>query len=131
MKTLIFEGAGWDKADHNGVGNCRIRTTFLNKNGTEIYLEMTGHAPHKHSPSYMKNYTFAGHVSHCFFTKDHKTSYSERLSKIDRMSFEYTKERILGIINSIEIGGDFTDIEVKNSGWSGFSFDGDVRNDFH
>ncbi|EJW14059.1 hypothetical protein PAV_141p01650 (plasmid) [Paenibacillus alvei DSM 29] len=41
-KILIFEGAGWDVAEHNGVGNCRIRTRIKNIDGVSIYLEMSG-----------------------------------------------------------------------------------------
>jgi len=124
MKTLTFEGAGYAKAAHNGVGNCRIRTTFKNKFGREIYLELTGHAPHKYSPDYMKNYNFAGFVSHLFYTSDQKLNYSLRFSKIERITFEYTKESILSLVNGLEIEGDFTDINVNNENYNGFKLEG-------
>lgn len=59
MKTLIFEGAGWSSADSSkasDVGNCRIRATFLNKQGKQIYIELNGTIPHKWSPQYMKGF---------------------------------------------------------------------------
>jgi len=33
---LIFEGAGWNKAESNNVGNCRIRTRLKNKDNLII-----------------------------------------------------------------------------------------------
>jgi len=35
MRTLYFEGAGWDKADVSiaTIGNCRCRTAFKNDEG--------------------------------------------------------------------------------------------------
>jgi hypothetical protein len=118
-KILIFEGAGWDQAEHNGVGNCRIRATFLNRFGTTIYLELTGHKPHAHSPKFVSKYLFYGHVSHCLSGGCR----GERMN-VEGMGLEYTKERILGLVNSIEIGGNFTDIEVNNTNWCGFTLDG-------
>jgi hypothetical protein len=48
MKTLYFEGAGMnfygEQPDHIDVGNFRIRTSFKNLDGKQIYLEMgNGH----------------------------------------------------------------------------------------
>jgi hypothetical protein len=123
-KILIFEGAGWEKAEHNGVGNCRIRATFKNKNGQGVYIELIGHKPHTHSPESVKRYNFAGFVSHLFYTKDKKTNYTPALRRLERVTFEYTKENILTLVNSLEVGGDFTDIEVRNEGWNGFSING-------
>jgi len=122
MKTLIFEGAGWVAADSSkasDVGNCRIRSTFKNKHGREIYLELNGHPPHKHSPQYMKNFTVGGWVSH-----SHDVVDGEKLSlrNLDH-NFEYCKASILKLVNGLEIGGDFECIEVRDS-WCGFSVDG-------
>lgn len=41
MSTLIFEGAGWAKAEHHGVGNCRIRTRIKTERYGVVYLEMS------------------------------------------------------------------------------------------
>lgn len=124
-KVLIFEGAGWDKADHNGVGNCRIRATFLNKNGVKVYIELTGHKPHKHSPNWVSKFDFHGHVSHLLLFRGHN---GER-QNLEGHSFEYTKERILSLVNSIEVGGEFDSIEVNNDGWCGFTLDGKPEQD--
>lgn len=42
MKTLYFEGAGWEKAERsiNTIGNCRVRTAFHLDNGKGVYLEI-------------------------------------------------------------------------------------------
>ena len=44
-KVLYFEGAGWSGADisKRTIGNCRIRTAFINNEGRKIYLEITGY----------------------------------------------------------------------------------------
>ena len=38
MKTLYFEGAGWEGAEisKNTIGNCRIRTAFHTIDGEEV-----------------------------------------------------------------------------------------------
>ena len=72
MNTLIFEGAGWDTAENNGVGNCRIRTKFINNTGDEIYLELTGHASTQYSPPSMRLYDFPWHITHVFNMKDER-----------------------------------------------------------
>lgn len=42
-KVLYFEGAGMDfNEEGSNVGNYRIRTAFLNNDGQEIYLELSG-----------------------------------------------------------------------------------------
>ena len=42
VKTLYFEGAGWEKAERsiNTIGNCRVRTAFHLDNGKGVYLEI-------------------------------------------------------------------------------------------
>lgn len=123
MKTLIFEGAGWSEADSSkasDVGNCRIRATFLNKRGAEIYLEVNGLLPHKWSPEYIKNFKVAGHVQHCFRTLDPDKSSIRRL---EGDHFEFCKASLLRFVNSLEIGGDFEAIEVRDD-WNGFHVDG-------
>lgn len=119
MKTLIFEGAGWAQAEHNGVGNCRIRTTFLNKKGVQIYFECNGTKPHANSPTYVKRHLFFGWVAHCL----EGGSGGKRMA-LEGHGFEYTKENILKLVNSIELGGEFDAIEVNNDDWCGFTLDG-------
>ena len=125
MKTLIFEGAGWSKSDSSGdVGNCRIRTTFTNKHGQEIYLEMIGVKTHKWSPQYMKQFNIGGVISHIFKTVDRETSHTKGLSNLERSyKFEWSKAEILKLVNSREVGGEFDAIEVRDN-WNGFRVDG-------
>lgn len=124
MKTLTFEGAGWNMADSCGdVGNCRIRATFLNKNGREIYIELNSIVPHKRSMESQKSFKIAGWVSHLFYTADHKMNHSVGLSCTEGMNFEWNKASILKLVNSYEIGGDFEAIEVLDD-WNGFALNG-------
>jgi hypothetical protein len=119
LKTLIFEGAGWDKADHNGVGNCRIRTSLRNKDGRIIYLEMSGSVySKKYRPEHVKNLNFVGRVDHCFYIDskwDRKRSYSRELYPIESKHFEYDKKTILDFVNK-NLGCDFDKMEVINKG---------------
>lgn len=130
MKTLNFEGIGWNKSDSNGdVGNCRIGATLKNLKGKEIYLELTGIKPHKYMPEKLKYYEIAGFVSHCFETKDHKTSYTDGLSELEKSIFEWSKENILKFVNT-ELDCDFENINIDEN-WCRFSLDGKNENDFH
>ena len=96
-KVLIFEGVGWEKADHNGVGNCRIRTRFENKDKEVIYFEMGG---------YIHNGEFKSHIYHCFNMKDVISNHSKELSYIEKLKPYYTKQAILNLINK-ELNCDF------------------------
>ena len=67
-KTLIFEGAGWEKASSaSDIGNCRIRTRIKNNDGEIIYLEMMGRKKSEWSTyGRKKNWSdFVGFVFHC------------------------------------------------------------------
>lgn len=123
-KTLIFEGVGWNKAESCGdVGNCRIRTTFLNKAGSEIYLELIAIKPHRWSLEKQKCYQICGVVDFLFYTSDRRSGYSKRFSRLNKMYFEWTKENILHLVNSRDVGGDFEEIDVRDD-WNGFRVDG-------
>lgn len=130
MKTLKFEGAGWDKAESNGVGNCRIRATFINDAGKTIYLELTGHARHQYSSPSLRNFTFPWHISHLHVVdtttgkRDENKRHQACLRDTWKITREYTKENLLWLVNK-KLGCSFDAIEVINDGtWSGFSVDG-------
>ena len=126
-RKLIFEGAGWDKAESCGdVGNCRIRTTFKNKRGSEIYLELTAHKPHRWSITKMKPYAICGVVDHVFYKQDESTGYSANLSQLHKLFFEWSKANILALVNSHDLGGEFDSIEVRDD-WNGFNITGEVE----
>lgn len=112
MKALIFEGAGWDKAEHNGVGNCRIRTRFNTPKG-QVYFEMTGHQTTKYTPAQLKVYNFVGAISHLFYEKDQRTNHSPELARASDETMEYTKENILKFVNA-NFGTSFTHLFVNN-----------------
>lgn len=120
MKTLIFEGAGWEKAESSivsGVGNCRIRTRIRNNEGRVIYLEMSGfiHSGNN-KPQFAKGFSVVGHTSHCFYADsewDSNRSCSENLSSKERGHFEYSKENILKWVNE-NLNCSFDNMEVIN-----------------
>lgn len=120
MKTLIFEGAGWEKAESSiksGVGNCRIRTRIRNNKGRLIYLEMTGFLKSSNDKREILNgLSCVGHVSHCFYADskwDSCRNYSEDLKEVEIGHFEYSKESILKLVNE-KLDCSFDDMEVVN-----------------
>ena len=104
-KTLLFEGAGWNGAEHNGVGNCRIRTRIKNKDSRIIYFEAAK----------MGSGINIGRVNHCFDMQDEKNNRTKDLSYIERLNFPYTHEGILSLINE-HLNCDFTEIKVIYEG---------------
>lgn len=124
MKTLKFEGAGWSKADSNGVGNCRIRATFLDKKGNAIYLELGFHKVGSHSINFYKGrFENPWHITHVFYLKDKDNHRSKEFSHLEinwkESCREYTKENILWLVNNC-LGCDYDTIEVIND----FVYDG-------
>lgn len=120
MKTLIFEGAGWEKAESgivSGVGNCRIRTRIRNNVGRLIYLEITGNIHQsKNAPQWAKGFKVVGNVNHCFYADsriDSDRGHSESLQEIERGHFEFTKENILSLVND-QLDCSFDSMEVIN-----------------
>jgi len=103
---LKFEGAGWDGAEHNGVGNCRIRTRIKNKRGDIIYFECT---------SLKKNGEFKGFVSHCFNIEDEISNHTKELAHIERLQFKYNTQDLIKFVNE-HLDCDFTELEVYNEG---------------
>lgn len=130
VKTLYFEGAGWEDAESSKatIGNCRIRTAFHRADGQPIYLELSCSSVGKTNPVYV------GHANHCFcITNDvpnddenqhslikqflHIDSVAVRgshrpRSEISSVNFPYTKEGVLKVVTGL--GGDFDNIEVVN-----------------
>lgn len=112
-KIVKFEGAGWSSAEHNGVGNCRIRGVFTTKQGRDIYLEMGGTKNHGHMAPSLRYMDFPAHVSHCFDLKDVTSNRSYDLCKHEReYRAEYTKPNILKLLNILGVECD--DFEVIN-----------------
>lgn len=123
MKTLIFEGAGWEGADssiQSGVGNCRIRTRIRNNEGRVIYLEMGGTIKSwNEKRDFAKGLTFIGRTDHCFYADskwDSNRSYSEGLRDKEQGHFEYSKENILKFVNeNLNCSFDFMEVINDNS----------------
>lgn len=110
MKTLYFEGAGWADADTSkstNVGNCRIRTAFINNKGRKIYLELTSYTKSKYDvknkryPEYEIGHVL-GFVDYCFYidTESKDPCNNCVIRKVERnIKFNYTKEDIIKMIN--------------------------------
>jgi hypothetical protein len=110
-KQLIFEGAGWEIAEHNGVGNCRIRTRLTNKEGKFIYLEMSGNdISNSRRHPYKKEFPFIGYVQHCFESDDNEHS---EYRKLENVPFHYSKSSILSMVNE-KLNCDYTELVVIN-----------------
>lgn len=93
-KLLYFEGAGMSGTGGE-VGNCRIRTAFKNDNGSKVYLEMLGF--NNSSKKMQFENRIAGRVDHCFWILEDGEQMTADIER--NISFEYTKESILNVIN--------------------------------
>ncbi len=126
MRILKFEGAGWSEAESNGVGNCRIRTTFLNDKGRKIYLEMGGTKTHSASMKAYRSFDFPWRIDHCFYEDCNEDSDIRRKYEKTQFIQEYTKANILSFVNEC-LGCSFDAMEVINDfQWNGFSVDGEL-----
>lgn len=130
VKTLIFEGAGWEEAESSiisGVGNCRIRTRLRNNDGKEIYLEIIGTETGKYTPNYLKNFKVAGFIDFCFENDCNEHSEFRKLEHIK--PFEYTKENILKFVNE-NLNCSYENIEVTGmfDGYNVHGVHGEKRN---
>jgi hypothetical protein len=118
-KTLIFEGAGWEKAESgikSGVGNCRIRTRIRKDAGRLIYLEILGFEYQGKKPIWAENYSIAGWVDACFYDDskwDANRNRSKDFRSLTRVKFEYNKENILKLVNE-NLNCSFDEVQVIN-----------------
>ena len=105
-KKLLFEGAGWEKAESNDVGNCRIRTRIKNNEGRVIYLEM--------GTCNRQGNFLQIHISHCFDVKDQESNHTKDLCQFEGVQYhKYTKANILQFVNR-ELNCSFDEMEVIN-----------------
>lgn len=103
-KTLYFEGAGWSKADTSikTIGNCRIRTSFINNEGKQIYLEMgSGSIYSKKHKKEIERYFL--HIDFCFYVTGGDDDCNNSRIYFDRKdlrnNYDYSKKDILKWIN--------------------------------
>ena len=124
--VLYFEGAGWDKVESNGVGNCRIRTAFTNLNGDNIYLEIIQSGRDRTK----------GFIDFCYkITNDNSIDdCNESRLGYDKKIIDYTKESILNFINN-KLNCKFKQIKVLNTygGYRVFNSKGEhnTYSDYH
>lgn len=124
MKTLIFEGAGWDIAESSkatDVGNCRIRTRIRNNRGRVIYLEMSsGHFDKKakHIPEYAIGLEYVMFIDFVYYSDakwDNRRCFSKAFSSLKDTHFEYNKANILKFVND-NLDCSFDNMIVCNDG---------------
>lgn len=111
-KTLIFEGAGWDKASSaSDIGNCRIRTRIKNNDGEIIYLEMMGREKSKYDRNEMFGPDVIGFVMHCHI----KDNDSSKYRKLERDRYVWNAKTVLDWVN-FNLNCSFNSLEVQNDG---------------
>lgn len=104
VQKIIFEGAGWSGAEHNGVGNCRIRGVFTRTDGKHLYLEMSGTKNHSHMAPSIRHMDFPGHVWHCFLLDDPESNISQEVRWVEReWRQEYTTKNIVALLNRLGV----------------------------
>jgi hypothetical protein len=103
-KTLYFEGAGC--VPRGEVENCRIRTAFHNDKGEAIYLELIGVEVTKKSVKSIQKYENAGFVDSCFYIRGDDDDNNHTIHHRNSKTFEYSKQGILNIVNSLECSFD-------------------------
>ena len=108
-KTLIFEGAGWEKAPSSDVGNCRIRTRLINNDGVVIYLEINGFETTRYTK---RKFKMSGIPCHCFSGDCNEVT---KWRKVEGMEFEYTASSLLSFVNE-RLNCSFNKLEVINDG---------------
>lgn len=118
-KILYFEGAGCVPC--NDVENCRIRTSFTNKDGKKIYIEFLNGYKHTRKGN-GKVVSEPGYLScdSCHYITDdpeiddcNKSRLDcERNQKIEKV--KYTKENILAFVNE-NCNADFDEIVVLDN----------------
>src|SRR5690625_3404778 len=108
-KTLYFEGAGWifheeENFQHSDVGNFRIRTSFLNNEGKQIYFEASNGFVYDKKGKKVIRYSLV--VEFCFEVPTNKEDrieydkiYNRREEHLTTREYNYTKEDIINWIN--------------------------------
>lgn len=141
-KVIKFEGAGWEGADTSKATdmlNCRVRTTFINDLGKEIYLEIGCYDNRKRTSQGRWHYGFdmPWHIDFLFYTSERNIGCSKEFSEDYRTVREFNKKNVLEFINRV-CKASFEEIETINwnkerSGdyWDGFSHTGKPEDDFH
>lgn len=128
VKTLYFEGAGWSGADTsiNTIGNCRIRTSFINNEGKQIYLEMgAGTIYNKKCKNEIERYYL--YIDFCFYVTGGEDDCNNSRIHFDwqnlKDNYNYTKKDIIRWINE-NLNCNFDTIEVLPD-LGGYSVHGD------
>jgi len=114
-RTAVFKDSSLFFKKLNGISDIpqsSIQIEFVNKYGKTIYLSAYGVAIQPHAPEYMKKYKVVGILSYCFEINNKKIcDYNSNI--LPTLTFEYCKKSILDILNSKEVGGEFTDMIVQ------------------
>ena len=120
-KILLFEGAGMNiNEEGSDIGNYRIRTSFINNDGDQIYLELGGNVQNCKTA---KRFCWYTHVDHAFNISESTDENKSRI-KLNNTFFKgYSKEDLTKYINE-NFNCNFDTIEVLNR-FEGYRVHGD------
>lgn len=132
-KVLYFEGAGWDFHEeenfaNSDVGNFRIRTSFLNNNGEQIYIEMGNTVQYDKKGKNVERYGLW--VDFCFKVPSNGEEiqyheiYKRHIEHLENRKLDYSKEAITKWINE-RLNCDFDTIHVLDRMY-GYNTHGDI-----
>lgn len=115
VKTLYFEGAGWEKAERsiNTIGNCRVRTAFHLDNGKGVYLEIVCGEMLGERKKVYGGLQYVGFVDFLFYITDEEPNddcNKHKLPDMRNTHFAYDFDSILAFVNSL--GASFDNICV-------------------
>lgn len=115
VKTLYFEGAGWEKAERsiNTIGNCRVRTAFHLDNGKGVYLEIVYGEMLGERKKLYGGLQYVGFVDFLFYITDEVPNddcNKHKLPDMRNTHFAYDFDSILAFVNSL--GASFDNICV-------------------
>lgn len=106
VKVLFFEGAGC--VPRGDVENCRIRTSFVNDEGVQFYLELSGFEVTKNTAKKFYPMINVAYIDYCYEVTPDGEKYR---ADIEFKYFEYTKANILEFVNE-NLGCSFTEIKI-------------------
>lgn len=122
MKTLYFEGAGWEEAHRGEIPNCRIRTAFTNNDGKKIYLEILGYEKSVEDEKKYKRYSqykigdAIGFIDYCHYITENPEiddCNKSRLPCERKADIVFSYQGILNFVNA-ECNCTFEKIAIAN-----------------
>lgn len=129
VKTLYFEGAGWEKAERsiNTIGNCRVRTAFHLDNGKGVYLEISCCEMLGARKKLYGGLQYVSFVDFLFYTADGCNGQGYELAGKHNTHFAYDAASILTFVNSLGVSFDNICVLPRLAGYRVHSDDSKKR----